>query len=349
MKNLYITGTAGSGKTAVALGLAQKLRLEGYRVAYFKPVSNKITMAGKPDSDAVLMKAVLKLPYDLEQIVPYTAGPSYLSGYSDPRQALEKIMAAYREVSREADITLIDGAVYPYVLSSLRMGAAELAGLMDATILTVIKIEDDFSLDRAVFFNNYLAAMGAAAVGNIFSNVPRPLFAKTEGVFKPILEGMGYPSWGVIPCRPEIASPTVAEYQEVLNGEVLAGADRMDRLVEDVVIGAMTMVSALTYLRRSANKAVVLGGDRADLALAALETHTSVIILTGGYYPDVKVVARAAEKGVPLILVRYDTYTTVERLGLISRHIKTTDQVGIRVALENIEEHCNWQGLIGSL
>ena len=78
----------------------------------------------------------------------------------------------------------------------------------------------------------------------------------------------------------------MAEFYDILGGEILAAHDHLHLPVEDVVIGAMTTAGALTYLRRAANKAVILGGDRADLALAALETSTSVLILTGGLYPD---------------------------------------------------------------
>jgi BioD-like phosphotransacetylase family protein len=186
-------------------------------------------------------------------------------------------------------------------------------------------------------------------MGTIFSNVPRPLYAKTEGVYRPILEKTGYKTLGVIPTRPEIAAPTVGEYYDMLGGEILTGHDHLDLQVEDMIIGGMTMASALTYLRRASNKAVILGGDRADLALAALETSTSVLILTGGLYPDVKVIARAEEKKVPIILVHYDTYTTIEKIGQVSRHIKPTDKVSIGVALENIVTHCNWEHILNNL
>jgi len=105
----------------------------------------------------------------------------------------------------------------------------------------------------------------------------------------------------------------------------------------------MTMDSALAYLRRAANKAVVMGGDRADLALAALETHTSVLILTGGLYPDVKVLARAGEKGVPVILTYQDTYTVIEMISQVHRHLKPNDKAGIAIARENAELYCDWK------
>ncbi|WP_341473776.1 DRTGG domain-containing protein [Desulfofundulus thermobenzoicus] len=111
----------------------------------------------------------------------------------------------------------------------------------------------------------------------------------------------------------------------------------------------MTADSALTYLRRSADKAVILGGDRADMALAALETSTAVLILTGGLYPDVKVIARAQEKNVPLILVHYDTYTTVEKINHLTRRLKPGNTTAIQVALENVEKYCQWQTIVEAM
>ncbi|MCG8400063.1 MAG: AAA family ATPase [Firmicutes bacterium] len=347
MKNLFVAGNPGSGKTAVILGLALKLRDLGYRVGYFKPVdSGRKSASGKiPGGDAVLMKEMLGMEVPVGQISPVMAGPSYLNKYGEESGIMDEIKSAFREASSDHDVMLVEGAVYPYAMTSVGMEAAVLARELDCRILTVLKVEDDYSLDLAMFYNSYLDCRQAPLAGTIFSNVSRPSMAKAEDVFRPILEKAGYKNLGIIPSRPEIASPTVGEYQERLGGEVLVGRESMDRLVEDVIVGAMTMDSALTYLRRAANKAVVLGGDRADLALAALETHTSVLILTGGLYPDVKVISRAGEKGVPVILTYQDTYTVIEMLGQVSRHIKSKDKVAITIVQENINRYCDWQYL----
>jgi len=333
----------------VALGLAQKFQQEGYKVGYFKPVANGRSLAGNVDMDAVLMKEVLGLEAPLKKLAPFTASPSYLSAQLKVKEALDNILQAYHEVSKDVDIMLIDGALSYDILGSYGMDCFSLAPKMGATALLVLKIENDYSLDHAIFLNKYLACEGIPVMGTIFSNVPRPLYAKTDGVYRPILEQMGYRTLGIFPTRPEIASPTVAGYHDALGGEILAGHDRMDLLVEDVVIGAMTIEGAVTYLRHTANKAVILGGDRADLALAALETSTSVLILTGGLYPDVKVIARAEEKRVPVIMVHYDTYTTIEKLSQVSRHIQPADKQSITVALENVKNHCDWEFILKNL
>ncbi|TEB16693.1 Phosphate acetyltransferase [Pelotomaculum sp. FP] len=349
MKNLYITGVAGCGKTAIATGIALKLKKEGYKVTYFKPVGNRSKFNGSLDNDAFFMREVLNIDVDIKKIAPFTAGTSYLSGLKNRELAIEGIKEAYQVVAKDADVVIIDGAAFHHVGAAYNLDVVNLASLFKASIINVIKLENDFSVDQAIFLNNYYVAKGLKVIGHIFNNVPRQLFSKTEGICKPLLEQMGCTTVGIIPIRSEIASPTVSEYYEALGGELLTGEDQLDLLVEEVIVGAMTMDSALKYMRRSANKAVVIGGDRADIALAALETSTSALILTGGLYPDVKVISSAAEKGVPVILAHRDTYTTIEKISEVSRRIRPGDAHGINITVENIEQHCDLQRVLKML
>jgi BioD-like phosphotransacetylase family protein len=348
MKNLYIMGTPGSGKTLMALGLALKFKQEGYRVAYFKPVGTPARENNYADTDAVLMKEVLAMSASVEEIVPSRAGMSYLSA-NRKQERMGDITSAYQKVSVGADLVIIDGAVFPYVMTSWGLDDVALAMRMNAVALITVKIEDDYSLDRAIFYNEFISLKGLPLAGNVFNNVPRPVLSKVEGVYVPLLEEKGYRSLGVIPRLEAIAAPTVEEFYHELGGDVLAGHNKMNLQVQDIVIGAMTTESALKFLRRATDKAVILGGDRGDLALAALETGTSVLILTGGLYPDVRVLARAEEKNVPVILVHYDTYTVVEKLHMVTHKLKPEDQEGKRLALENIENYCNYSVILDAL
>lgn len=348
MKNLYIMGSAGSGKTVMAVGLALKYKQEGYRVAYFKPVGTSTT-GGKGDEDALLMKELLGMSTPLEVMVPTSASPFYLSRGNRSTELLQAIKNAYQEVSTNADIVIMDSAIFPHIMGTIGLDAPSLAAELDASALYLINVKNDYSLDQSIFFNRYIQDRGVPVLGNIFTHVPRPFLAKIEGIYKPLLDNLGLKTLGIVPKISELSSPSVAQVYELLGGELLTGEQHLDLLVEDIMVGAMTIESALGYMRRSNNKIFITGGDRADMALAALETSTSAIILTGGLYPDIKVIGRAAEKGVPVLLVHYDTYNAIERLSELSGRITPKNKDSIKKAIENVERHCDWQGILKAL
>ena len=49
---------------------------------------------------------------------------------------------------------------------------------------------------------------------------------------------------------------------------------------------------------------------------------------------------------MPVILVHYDTYTTIERLHEVTRRIRPEDEIGIQIAKKNIADHCHWQAVV---
>ena len=57
---------------------------------------------------------------------------------------------------------------------------------------------------------------------------------------------------------------------------------------------------------------MITGGDRSDIQLAALETSTKCLILTGDLNPSPFVLNRADELGVPVLLVNMDTLGATE-------------------------------------
>lgn len=348
-KSLFVMGQYGSGKTAIVLALALKLRDMGVKVGYYKPVWTPTAVVAGVDDDAVLMKEILGLKLPPERISPFLASAHYLARYDDPNRDLDGIKAGFADASKGHDLVIVEGTNWPYVMMSLGLDAPSLAREFGSTALLVTKVLNDYSLDAALVVCRLVAQEKVPLAGVVFNNVPRTLMDKTKSIYGPTLDRWGFAVRGVVPRSVELSAPTVAEFQEVLGGEVLAGEEHLDRVVEDVLIGAMTLESAHNYLRRATNKAVITGGDRADLALAALETSTSVLVLTGGLYPNVKVLARAAEKAVPVILVHYDTYTAAEKLHDVSRKIHPKDAGAIAVARENLDKYCDVAAILAAL
>ncbi len=141
----------------------------------------------------------------------------------------------------------------------------------------------------------------------------------------------------------------MAELAVALNAEILCCADRMDDLVEHLLVGAMSAEAALSYFRKKPNKAVVTGGDRGDIQLAALETSTRVLILTGNLYPSPAVLNRAEELNVPVLLANLDTLTTTEVVEHFFGRSRFQQPQKIELFESMLEEHMNFDALYESL
>ena len=145
-----------------------------------------------------------------------------------------------------------------------------------------------------------------------------------------------------------LSALTIREIHEVIGGKVLAGGEGMDKMVETVLIGAMTPESATRYFRKARNELVITGGDRTDIIFAALEAGACALILTGNLYPSVKIFPRADDLSVPMILVPHDTYTALRQVQRIVGRIKPRDKKRIARAKKLVEENVDWRKILSA-
>ena len=160
------------------------------------------------------------------------------------------------------------------------------------------------------------ALLGNRFLGGVLNKVPLEHDGPCQDTVRPFLEQKGVPVFGVFPRDKFLESVTVAELNEILNGKVLCCDDRLDEFVENFLIGAMDVDSALNYFRRTPNKAVITGAHRSDIQLAALETSTKCIILTGGLQTNEVVLGKAQSRGVPILSVPDDTFSAINKIEL---------------------------------
>lgn len=315
MATLYITSTETfSGKSALCVGLAKRFQRDGYRIGYMKPVSTGARLtAGLVDEDAGFFKQTFALPDSLADMAPIGITPSTVRSILKKEEKTDfvaRLKDAYSRIAQQRDIVILEGG------SSLREGyliglpAPLVAEMLGAREVGVIKFDNDLQiLDDALTARKRLEE---SLIGVVLNAIPRQQMPFVQEVAKPALEEQGIPVLAVLPQERLLLSISVGELAEFLSGDILCGAEKLDELVEHLMVGAMSVDSALTYFRRKPNKAVITGGDRPDIQLAALETSTKCLILTGNLRPSPIILGRAAEVGVPMILVRQDTLTTVE-------------------------------------
>ena len=353
-KGLYVVSPRDySGKTAFCVGLAYTLRNEGYKIGYMKPIGLRTSLSKGEymDEDSILMKDVLSLEDSLEDITPYVASDRVLEDIAKGKlqDVCLRINEAYRKLSDGKDIIIVEAprnTGFNYLTGLTYRFIAEVLGCK-AVIISLF--ESDVDVGCILQMHEHMKLEGLQAIGVVLNYVRRYVIERARGIASSILRSHGIDVLGVIPRRAELVAPTVADIYERIGGEILVHEDKLDGIVEEIMIGAMTLESALSFFRRAVNKAVITGGDRADIALAALETDTSVLILTGNLYPDVRVLARAEEKGVPVILVPYDTYTTVELVGELVGRIKPGDKRRVDIAYKLFRENVDWKRIVEAL
>lgn len=137
--------------------------------------------------------------------------------------------------------------------------------------------------------------LGEQLIGILVYRVPSDQIEFIQQEAIPYLRNHGVEVFGVLPEVRSLAVLLVSEIIDVLDAEVLTDNYNPDTLIETLTIGAMTAEVALRRFRQQVKKAVITGGDRTDIQLAALETSTSCLILTGNLRPSPLVIKEANE------------------------------------------------------
>jgi len=317
MKALYVTSLhTFSGKTALCLGLGRRFQTGGYKVGYLKPLSTQPWQVGcgVTDEDADFVQQTLGLSEDPCALVGVVLTRDLLlqelSGKA-PLDLLAQVKAAFGRIGANKDIVLLEGGASLREGFSVGLGTPVVAEALNALALAVTYFHDRMSL-----LDDLLVAklrLGERLLGVVVNKVPNEEMGFVVNVARPYLERRDIPLLCALPLRQQLQAISVGELADVLKAEFLAQPEKRDELIEHLVVGAMSVEQALPRIRRiPGTKAVITGGDRADMQLVALETATKCLVLTGHLRPVPEVLRRAEEVGVPVLLVRENTLETVE-------------------------------------
>lgn len=351
MKTLYIGSINGfSGKSMVAMVLAMRLRDEGYKVGYMKPLGKcTSSCAGIPtDEDAVLMKEMLGLAEPLSDICPATVTQDiFIKAMQGADLMLtEKITSAFKRVSEGKEIVVLDGANTLYDGTYLDLSPVKIIKLLNAKALVIDRYEESVCTDCILTAHTVLKDRMAGAVINC---VPPKADTYVKEVLVPFLKGKDVDVMAAVPSDPFLGAVRVKELSDALNARLLCCEDRLDEYVERFSIGAMDVDSAMKYFRKTPNKAVITGGNRSDIQIAAIETSTKCLILTGDQNPGEVVVGKAMTAGVPIMVVREDTLSTVEKVEALVGKVHFRGERKIERAKELLSTHFDYKLLYAKM
>lgn len=349
-KYLLIGSTeAYSGKSSITLGMAQQFQARGLDIAYGKPLGTCFSDSHPDgiDEDVRFLAKTLNLPENRLGETLLFLDPQTLEKRLKGTEQTDYAPALVESLQRiGGELMLVEGSATLDQGRLFNLSVPKIAKLVDASVLLVARFHSLLEVGTLLSAQDRL---GDRLLGIVLTDIPAELMESTANTLRPFLEQQGIPVFGLLPTSDLLRSVSVGELAQRLNAEVLCRQDRLDLMVESLKIGAMNVNAALKYFSEGRNMAVITGGDRTEIQLAALETSTQCLILTGHVAPTPMILSRAEDLEVPVLSVDLDTLKTVEIIEQTLGQVRLHEPIKVEFMRQLMANHFDIDRLIAAL
>jgi phosphate acetyltransferase len=351
IKAVFIASTEPhSGKSIISIGLVNMLLGKAQKIGYYKPIINQNQLVKKDDHiDTILSHFDLPMTYD--DTFAYTWEDIMCQVETESQgEMLDTIIRKYKQLEEKYDFIVVEGTDYLGEGTAFEFDTnAQIAKNLRAPVIAVISGEDK---TIAQVVNAALTAIHnfdarEIQVLALVANKIKPEYAKDV---EDLLRQQISPDilLTIIPGDTRLASPTMKEINEHLDGKLLFGEDHLSNQADHFVTGAMQVPNFLNYLTE--NVLIITPGDRGDIIICALQANLSTsypkvagIVLTAGYEPEEPILRliRGLQTVVPIIAVQTGTFQTSNLIGAIRSQITSDNTKKITLAIDTFNKWIN--------
>jgi hypothetical protein len=326
-----------TGKSATILGIAHQLQKKEIKLGYGKPIGTCFNPSDnlRDEQDLQFISQTLNLPESQVKSPLLLLDEKTIIEYLGKENNYQDELIEYCH-SIDADLILLEGAGNLTQGNLFHLSAPEVTEKIGASVLLVVKYEPLLIIDQILAAKE---VFGNRLIGVLINSIPHEQLDILENTIKPFFKSQDIDILGILPTDRLLQSVSVRELVCQLKAKVLCREDRLDLMVESLTVGAMNVNSALEYFRQRQNMAVITGSDRTDLQLAALESSTNCLILTGHTPPQQLILARAEDLEIPILTVDFDTLTTVEIVDRAFGTVRLHETIKVECVQNLIEEH----------
>ena len=333
MVALYVTSSERAvGKTALCVGLGKYLLSDGRKAGFFKPLiadGKNLPIEGA-DSDTVFMKHIFALEEPVDYLCPVISDQSNLAN---------SVKKAYVKVSPGKDVVIVEG-------DGLDKASYTIVETLGARVIIMESYSNQSP--EAKLIDSY-KDFGEYLLGVVVNKVPRTRLEQASEEISARFGEAGINILGVLPEDRALFTLTVAELAQHIQGEILNHADKSAELVENFMLGAKAVDPGPEYFSRKTNKAVVVRSERPDMQLAALETPTKCLVLSGDTPPTHGVLYEAEVKNVPIISAKADIISIVTSIEDALGKGRFNQEEKLPKLTEIMEQHFDFQALYRGL
>ena len=330
-QGLYITATdAASGKTVVALGVAEAMSRRVRRLGVFRPV-----VPGGGAVDAVV--DLIRTRYRIDEPYEDCVGTTYDAVHLDPARAVETIVDRYRALAARCEAVVVVGSDFTDAANTTEFGFnANVAANLGLPVLLVVGGMERTPQDVAAVVRvsrQELTRLHATELAVVVNRVRAGAEQEVRREIAVVLGPEGdaaAPLVYTIPEVPGLTAPTIRDLVDAADGRLISGDEALlDREAASLVVAAMSLPNVLDRLTEGV--AIIAPGDRtAGLVPGLLAAHEAAnfpalsgVFLTGGFTLPASV-ARLLEgvsSPLPIIASPEDTLPTALHLAAVRGEI----------------------------
>lgn len=337
MKNIIIGSVDGNaGKTSFIVGIGKAM--SGKKFGYMKPFGDRLLYRKKRlwDHDAALIANLFGIEQSSEDM---TIGfeHSKLRYMFDEESIKAKLLEMSRNLSSTSEALFIEGGKDLTYGASVRLDTLSLAKYTRGKLIIVVSGDEGTIVDDITFIKKYVD-MADIDYGVIINKVNN--LEDFRNTYIRDIKELGVSVLGVIPFIPDLTFVSVGYIAEKIQARIIAGESGLNRKVRAVFVGAMSGDAASRLpLWKKEGKAVITGGDRSDMIVAAMDKFTSGIILTNNIIPPHNLIAKASDMNIPMLLVPFDTFQAAKQLDDMVPLLTRDDTERIELLQKLIEQN----------
>ena len=361
-KSVYVAATSQHvGKTTSTLGLVAAFMKKGLQVGYCKPVGQMSLYLNnmEVDKDAILFADLMKFKLDADVHSPVILGKGATSAFIDrPRKFNypEKIQYASEQLNKENELVLYEGTGHPGVGSIVNLSNADVAKMVDATVIMVVEGGIGSTIDMLSLCLAKFQMLNIPVLGVIINKVKPNKIDKVRTYVGKYLQGQGMPLLGVIPYDKSLAFPLMKTVAKAINGIVSFNEDQLDNKVEDILAGSLI---DLGELKSSKDLLLVVSAQRVADAIEKIRLTSNLmglensplsgIVATGHGAIDGACSDYIQEHKIPVVRTSLDTYGSVLKISRIEVKINRSTPWKVARAIELIEKNVDMDALLDRL
>jgi len=369
---IYVAATRQHvGKTSVSLALLSGLQKRFDQVGFIKPVGQQsltVMEDGHPlevDKDVVLVKGHFHLdhlPYKYMSpvLIPKGYTKKYLDGQISDDAQQEMVQQAYSEISSRSDVVLCEGTGHCAVGSIVNINNAKVASWLGADMVLVANgglgsAYDELELNRVLCHYH-----GVNIAGVVINKVQADKYDQTVQYLGNALARLNIPLLGVIPDRPFLGCPAIADLERLFGSPLLSGREHRLRhyTVKDLNLVATSLSVFLENLREKPNRTMyVCHASRNDILLGFLGEalrrkqvgvpFEAALVVCEGHLLEPQVIDMLDLEGAPPILVVPNP--TSEAMALIHSYtpkLNVDDTTRVDTTVRHYEPYIDFELLL---